>query len=56
MRPGESSFFVAEKFAFQKGFGQGGAVDCDEGVLASGTVGMQEPGGEFLAGSGFSAQ
>src|ERR1700677_3599064 len=31
-RTGKSSFFVAEQFAFQQGFRQGGAIDRHEGT------------------------
>src|SRR4029079_3381460 len=37
----ECALFVAEQFALQKGFGDGGAVDGHEGLLRAGAVAMQ---------------
>ena len=38
---GEGALFVAEQFALQQGFGNGGAVDGDEGLFGARAVAMQ---------------
>src|SRR6185312_8298052 len=51
--PGESPLFVAEDFAFDEGFGNGGAVDRDERVVLAWAERVQGTGDEFLSGSTF---
>ena len=52
---GEGAAFVAEQFAFQQGFGDGGAVDGDEGRFGAVAVLVDGAGDEFLAGAGLAA-
>lgn len=42
-----------EELAFREFSGEGSAVDGDEGLIAAEGLGMDEPGGDFLAGAGF---
>ncbi len=52
-RAGERAFFVAEEFAFDEVFGNGGAIELDErggGALA---LAIQGAGDQFLAGAAF---
>ena len=53
---GERSFFVAEKFALQKIFRDGGAVDLDEGPGSAPRLFVDGAGNEVFAHSAFSAQ
>lgn len=49
----EGAFFVPEQFAFDEGFGHGGAVDGDKGTVAAGAELVEGARGEFLSGAGF---
>jgi len=51
----EGAFFVAEKLGFHEGFGQGGAVDADEGPAALRAEVVQRARHELLAGSALAA-
>ena len=48
---GVRAFFVAEEFALEEGFGDGGAVDGDEGTVASWTALMDGACDDFFAGA-----
>ena len=50
---GEGAFFVAEEFAFQEVFGDGGAIDADVILLAAAAQAVEGAGDEFLAGAAF---
>ena len=50
---GEGALFMAEKFAFQEVFRNGGAVDADVIVLAPLAQTVQGAGDEFLARAAF---
>ena len=50
---GERAFDVAEQFGFEQLFGKGGAVDGDERFVVPLAVGVDQPGGNFLAGAAF---
>ena len=50
---GEGAFLVAEQFAFQQVFGDGGAVDADVVVLAAMAQAVQRPGDQLLARAAF---
>ena len=50
---GEGAFFVAEQFAFEQVFGDGGAVDGEERGLGAMAVMIDGAGDEFLAGAAF---
>ena len=50
---GEGSFFVAEEFAFEEGFGDGTAIDGDEGPVFAVAALVDGAGGHFLAGAAF---
>jgi hypothetical protein len=52
---GKGTAFMAEEFAFEEGFGDGGAVDGDEGGVGAVAVLVDGAGDEFLAGAGFAA-
>ncbi len=52
-RAGERAFFVAEQFAFQKRFGNRGAVDADVMRLASLAQTVKRARDEFLARAAF---
>src|ERR1019366_9449635 len=52
-RTGESAFFVAEKFAFDEVFGNGGAIDLDERRVGARTFAVKRAGDEFLARAAF---
>ena len=52
-RAGESALFVAEQFAFQEGFRNGGAIDADVIVRAPLAQAVQRAGDEFLARAAF---
>ena len=52
-RAGERAFFVAEQFAFQKLFGNRGAVHREERLFAAVAVMINRAGDEFLAGAAF---
>ncbi len=49
---GEGAAFVSEEFGFEEGFGDGGAIDGDEGGLGAVAVLVEGAGDEFLAGTG----
>lgn len=50
---GEGALTMAEEFGFEEVFGEGGAIDGDEGgVVAAGIV-VEGSGDEFLAGAAF---
>ena len=53
---GEGSFFVAEKFALQKIFGDGGAVDLDERAGSAARLFVDGAGDEVFANSAFAAE
>jgi hypothetical protein len=44
---------VAEEFGFEKGFGEGAAIDGDEGVELASAVKVEGFGDEFLSGATF---
>ncbi len=46
---------MTEQFGFEEGFGDGGAIDGDEGSLGAVAVLVEGAGDEFLAGTGFAA-
>src|SRR5690606_28459361 len=48
---GEGAFLVAEQLGFEQGFGNGGAVDRDEGLVGALTAGVDVFGNDFLAGA-----
>ena len=50
---GERAAFVAEQFAFEKIFGDGGAIDGDEGRFGARAVLVDRAGNQFLARSRF---
>ncbi len=50
--PGERAAFVTEQFAFQKCFGNGGAIDRDERSGGAVAVLIDRPRDELLAGAG----
>ena len=50
-RPGECAFFVAEDFAFDQGFGNGGAIDGNEWFVPARAEFMNGAGHQFLAGA-----
>ena len=50
IRPGERPALVAEQLALEQGFGEAGAVDGDELAVAPGAAGVDQPGGQLLAG------
>ena len=50
---GEGALFMTEKFRFQKGFRNGGAVDFDERALLPGAVKVDGAGDQFLSRSRF---
>ncbi|MCG3148042.1 MAG: hypothetical protein PCFJNLEI_01484 [Verrucomicrobiae bacterium] len=52
---GKGALFVTKEFAFKEGFGDGGAVDDDEGLVGPVAVLVDGAGNEFLAGAGFAA-
>ena len=49
--PGKGPLLMAEHFAFQQGFRDGGAVDCDERMLRSWTVAVDGTGHHFFPGA-----
>ena len=53
---GEGAFFVAEEFAFEQIFRDGGAVDFDEGAGGAVRVLMDGVGDEILADAAFAAE
>ena len=55
VRAGEGAAFVAEQFAFQQRFGNGGAIDGDERRVGAVAVLVNGAGDQFLAGAGFAA-
>ena len=55
LRAGERTAFVAEEFALQKIFRDGGAIDGDERCLRPVAVLVEGAGDEFLAGAGLAA-
>ena len=52
-RAGEGAFFVAEKFAFDEVFGNGGAIDLDERRAGARALAVKRAGDQFLAGAAF---
>ena len=52
-RAGEGAFGIAEKLAFQKGFGQGRTVDPHKGAVPERACHMYALREDLLAGSGF---
>ena len=50
---GECALFVAEEFGFHQGFGDGGAVDGDEGLFVADAFVVDGLGDEILAGAAF---
>ena len=52
-RAGEGAAFMAEKFAFNQVFRDGGAVDLDERRAGAGAVAIKRAGDQFLAGAAF---
>ena len=54
-RAGERAFLIAEEFAFQQPFGDGGAVHGHEGPVLAGTGRVDALGEQFLAGAGLPA-
>ncbi len=51
---GETALAMAEQLAFDHLFGNGGAVDLDEGVVGARAGGMDRAGDQFLARTAFS--
>ena len=51
--PGEGSLDMAEQFAFQQGFRNGGAIDGDERLVPARAVVVNGAGDHFLAGAAF---
>src|SRR6185503_12179974 len=49
---GEGATLVTEEFGFNERFGNGGAVDVDECVIAPRALIMDRAGGKFFAGAG----
>jgi len=49
---GEGAADEAEELGLEKGQGEGGTVDVDEGGVGAGAEAMQQPGDEALAGAG----
>ena len=52
-RAGERAFFVAEQFAFEQRFGNGGAIDADVMRLAPQAQAVQRARDQFLARAAF---
>ena len=52
-RAGERAAFVAEEFAFEQLFGNGGAIDRQKRLLAAVAVMINRAGDKFLAGAAF---
>jgi hypothetical protein len=50
---GEGAFFVAEELAFDEVFGDGGAIEGDEGAGVAGAFAVERAGDELLAGAAF---
>jgi len=50
---GESAFFVAEEFAFEKIFGNGSAVNREKRFIAAAAVMLDRAGDQFLARAAF---
>ncbi|OPZ77390.1 MAG: hypothetical protein BWY77_01706 [bacterium ADurb.Bin431] len=50
-RPGEGALFVSEEFGFNDPFGDGPAVDRNEGIQPPPAAGVDRPGYQFLAGA-----
>ena len=50
---GERAFFVSEKFAFEQGFRDGGAIDFDERAGGARAPGVNDIGHHFLAHAAF---
>ncbi len=51
-RAGERSFVVAEEFALDEVFGDGGAVDLDESFILAQALAVDGVGDQFFAGAG----
>ena len=50
---GEGATLEAEELGLEQGFGDGGAVDADEGALATGAFPVDQARNEPLPGAGF---
>ena len=50
---GEGATFMAEEFAFKERFGEGGAIERDEGARFARAVEVDSAGSKFLAGPAF---
>ena len=50
---GEGAFFMAEEFAFEEVFGDGGAIDADVIFLAAPAQAVEGAGDQLLAGAAF---
>ena len=50
-RPGKGSLDVPEQLGFEQVFGNGAAVERDEGALGVGRGAMDRPRDQFLAGA-----
>ncbi len=53
VRAGEGATLVSEQHRFQHVLGNGGAIDCDEGLAGTRRTAMDEARQHFLAGTGF---
>ncbi len=53
---GEGAEAVSEEFAFEQVFGQGGAIDGEEGVMGAGRAGVDIAGDDLFAGAGFAGE
>jgi len=53
---GESAALVAEEFGFEKAAGNGGAIDFDEGAIATRTEIVDGAGEEFFPSAGFAEE
>lgn len=53
MGAGERALEVSEQFAFEEGFGQGRAIDGNQGMGRARGKGVNQPGECFFAGAGF---
>ncbi len=53
---GEGAFGVSEEFAFEEAFGEGAAVDADEGAGGAGAEFVECASDEFFAGASFARE
>ncbi len=51
--PGEGAFLITEELAFKESFGQGSAVDLDEGLILPKGIEVQDTGHDFLSDATF---